>query len=103
MARFLNEYTCYRCEYEWSDEWSSIVDDDCPKCGARHCSPDESTEMDEDQSFKVAVISSDGKKFAEFVIEDIDYEGAEGEGLLYIESHGLGNLGMTVQVKQYEG
>jgi hypothetical protein len=36
---FVNHYRCYRCGNEWSDEWSCMCDDDCPACGARHCSP----------------------------------------------------------------
>jgi len=39
---FINYYNCYRCGYEWSDEWSAQCDDDCPNCKARHCSPYES-------------------------------------------------------------
>lgn len=36
---FINHYKCHRCAFEWSDEWSCMVDDDCPECGARHVSP----------------------------------------------------------------
>jgi|SRR5579864_1029005 len=36
---FRNQYQCGRCGYQWSDEWSSTCDDDCPSCGARHWSP----------------------------------------------------------------
>lgn len=39
---FLNLYTCYRCGEHWTDVWECQVDDDCPHCGARHCSPVES-------------------------------------------------------------
>jgi len=42
---FLNHYRCYRCEHAWTDEWSAMCDDDCPKCGARHCSPLRSEEL----------------------------------------------------------
>ena len=35
----INRYRCYSCGHEWEDEWTSQVDDDCPSCGARHCSP----------------------------------------------------------------
>lgn len=42
MTEFLNFYQCYRCGHEWTDVWSSMVDDDCPKCGARHVSPHKS-------------------------------------------------------------
>lgn len=41
----LNHYTCYACAYEWSDEWDCGCDDDCPECGARHCSPHTSEEV----------------------------------------------------------
>jgi len=39
---FLNHYTCYRCCEHWTDVWECQVDDDCPHCGTRHCSPVES-------------------------------------------------------------
>jgi len=39
MAWFLNHYTCYRCDQDWSDNWSCTCDDDCPHCGARHSTP----------------------------------------------------------------
>ena len=45
MAWFRNEYQCYRCEYEWEDEWSCQCDDECPECGARHASPVESEDL----------------------------------------------------------
>ena len=48
MAQFLNRYRCARCGNRWSDVWDCGVDDDCPKCGARHMSPVKSTELDED-------------------------------------------------------
>lgn len=35
------------CRHEWSDQWSAICDDDCPKCGARHVSPYESEDIDQ--------------------------------------------------------
>lgn len=38
MAWYRSEYQCYRCNYEWDDEWSSICDDECPACGARNAS-----------------------------------------------------------------
>jgi DNA-directed RNA polymerase subunit RPC12/RpoP len=38
-----NSYTCYRCGHEWDDVWNCEVDDDCPECGARHCTPHTST------------------------------------------------------------
>lgn len=36
---FTNHYVCPECAHEWTDEWSCMVDDDCPECGARHISP----------------------------------------------------------------
>jgi DNA-directed RNA polymerase subunit M/transcription elongation factor TFIIS len=36
---FVNFYHCERCDHEWEDVWSSMCDDDCPACGARHMSP----------------------------------------------------------------
>ena len=45
MAWFLNYYTCDRCGDDWTDEWSCTCDDDCPNCGARHMSPDESDDL----------------------------------------------------------
>jgi DNA-directed RNA polymerase subunit RPC12/RpoP len=46
---FRNFYKCYRCNEEWEDVWSATCDDDCPHCGARHCSPYKSE--DEEESF----------------------------------------------------
>ena len=48
MSRFLNHYTCPKCTAQWSDAWSCMVDDDCPGCGMRHISPDESDEIEDD-------------------------------------------------------
>lgn len=31
--RFTNHYHCTRCDTQWSDNWSCMCDDDCPKCG----------------------------------------------------------------------
>jgi predicted nucleic acid-binding Zn-ribbon protein len=45
MAWFLNYYTCARCGEDWTDEWSCMCDDDCPHCGARHMSPDDSDNL----------------------------------------------------------
>jgi hypothetical protein len=45
MAWFLNHYTCYRCNRDWTDAWSCTCDDDCPHCGARHSSPTESDDL----------------------------------------------------------
>jgi predicted nucleic acid-binding Zn-ribbon protein len=38
-TKFLLHYRCYRCGHQWEDSWTSVVDDDCGECGARHCSP----------------------------------------------------------------
>jgi rubrerythrin len=43
---FINHYRCPTCRYEWTDEWSSTCDDDCPSCGARHISPRHSEDGD---------------------------------------------------------
>ncbi len=53
MAWFANHYTCDRCKNSWTDEWSCMCDDDCPYCGARHMSPDNSDDLTE-------VISEEG-------------------------------------------
>ena len=45
MAWFLNQYECFRCAYEWTDEWSCTCDDGCPRCGARHMSPSASEDL----------------------------------------------------------
>jgi hypothetical protein len=39
MAWFRSHYECAECGEGWTDEWSCMVDDDCPSCGARHVSP----------------------------------------------------------------
>jgi DNA-directed RNA polymerase subunit RPC12/RpoP len=44
---FRNFYKCYRCNEEWEDVWSATCDDDCPHCGARHCSPNKSEDEEE--------------------------------------------------------
>jgi predicted nucleic acid-binding Zn-ribbon protein len=72
MAWFRNHYECERCEHEWSDEWSSTCDDDCPNCGARHMSPYESDDLTE------IVEERDGKFIAlrsrESAEDEADYE-----------------------------
>jgi DNA-directed RNA polymerase subunit RPC12/RpoP len=45
---FRNFYKCYRCHKEWEDVWSATYDDDCPHCGARHCSPYKSEDEDDE-------------------------------------------------------
>ena len=47
--KFLNKYRCYRCGHEWTDVWSAQCDDDCRECGARHCSPFESEDIEDDE------------------------------------------------------
>jgi hypothetical protein len=42
---FRNYYTCDRCHFEWSDEWSCMCDDKCPACGARDMAPVESDDL----------------------------------------------------------
>ncbi len=39
---FINEYRCHQCGHEWSDSWPQMVNDDCPKCGAKNNQPVES-------------------------------------------------------------
>jgi DNA-directed RNA polymerase subunit RPC12/RpoP len=39
MAWFLNFYRCYNCSRRWTDEWSCMCDDECPRCGARDMTP----------------------------------------------------------------
>jgi hypothetical protein len=56
MAWFLNHYTCYRCDQDWSDPWSCTCDDDCPHCGARHATPVESDDL-------TVVVEAEGTEF----------------------------------------
>jgi len=44
----LNHYECPRCDCAWSDAWVCQVDDDCPACGLRHISPEDSFAFDDD-------------------------------------------------------
>jgi len=30
---FFMAYLCEDCDIYWQDKWTSITDDDCPKCG----------------------------------------------------------------------
>ncbi len=59
MAWFCNHYLCERCEGTWTDEWSSMCDDDCPTCGARHMSPYDFDDLTE-------IIAKHGDAFAVF-------------------------------------
>ncbi len=47
---FLNEYTCYRCGFEWQHEDDCCPDDDCPECEASHISPHTSTSASSPES-----------------------------------------------------
>jgi predicted nucleic acid-binding Zn-ribbon protein len=59
MAWFLNFYRCARCKRMWTDQWSSMCDDDCPHCGARHMAPYDSEAL-------TTLIAEDGKEFVVF-------------------------------------
>ena len=39
MVWYNNRYECDRCGETWEEEWSCMVDDDCPGCGARETEP----------------------------------------------------------------
>jgi hypothetical protein len=56
MAWFVNHYRCGDCGETWDDEWSCMVDDDCPKCRSRHWTPFESVDLTE-------IIEPKGDKF----------------------------------------
>lgn len=43
---FINYYTCPDCNKDWTDEWSSTCNDDCPHCGCRHIEPCRSEELE---------------------------------------------------------
>jgi hypothetical protein len=43
---FRNFYQCYRCNHLWV--WLATCDDDCTRCGARHCSPYKSEDEEEE-------------------------------------------------------
>jgi hypothetical protein len=61
MAWFCNHYRCERCDGEWTDEWSSMCDDDCPICGARHmssCHSDDLTKIVERRAQMFVVLRS---------------------------------------------
>jgi len=42
QSMFVNHYKCYKCGKTWTDTYECQVDDDCPHCGARHCTPEHS-------------------------------------------------------------
>jgi predicted nucleic acid-binding Zn-ribbon protein len=50
---FRNHYRCPRCGHQWADEWSAQCDDDCPNCDARHISPFESDDAEEENNVEV--------------------------------------------------
>jgi hypothetical protein len=56
MAWFLNYYLCERCDTPWTDAWSCMCDDDCPRCGARHMSPFKSDDL-------TTIVETDGDSF----------------------------------------
>jgi transcription initiation factor IIE alpha subunit len=56
MAWFLNYYICNRCDSPWTDEWSCMCDDDCPRCGSRHLTPFKSDDL-------TSIIEQRGKEF----------------------------------------
>ena len=45
MTWFLNFYKCDRCRRRWTDEWSCMCDDECPRCGRRDMTPYESEDL----------------------------------------------------------
>ncbi len=45
---FLNHYECPGCDCAWSDAWVCQLVDDCPACGLRHITPENSLEFDDD-------------------------------------------------------
>ena len=47
MAWFLNFYKCDQCRRRWTDEWSCMCDDECPRCGARDMTPYNSEDLTE--------------------------------------------------------
>lgn len=44
-CRFLNTYTCPRCNCHWEDQWSCACNDECPSCSIE-VEPEESVELD---------------------------------------------------------
>lgn len=49
----INHYTCPDCGEDWSDQWSSACDDDCPACGLT-CSPERSEDAEDDDAPLIA-------------------------------------------------
>jgi|SRR5579871_173226 len=72
MAWYANHYNSDRCGEEWVDEWSCMCDDDCPECGSRHYSPEDSEDLTEiivpENSEFIVLVSPDTAEY------DPDYE-----------------------------
>jgi len=47
--KYRNFYKCERCGEKWEDEWSSMSDDECPKCKAKNMTPYKSEELKEEK------------------------------------------------------
>lgn len=45
---FINLFRCPSCDAEWHDEWSCIVNNDCPECEARDIEPYDSKQVGDD-------------------------------------------------------
>jgi hypothetical protein len=54
-----NYYHCTECGYQWTDEYPAIPDDDCDRCGRRHCAAVRTEELDHQGNL---VASSGGDK-----------------------------------------
>ena len=75
---FLNHYECPRCDCAWSDAWSCQVDDDCPACGLRHISPEDSFEFGIGLSLKLDRLVGESKPASDFLrAVDADRVGVE--------------------------
>lgn len=49
---YLNYYECSYCGHEWTDEYDSMCDDDCPNCKERHITPFKSEVIPESKGFQ---------------------------------------------------
>jgi hypothetical protein len=45
MVWYNNHYECNQCGETWEEEWSCMVDDTCPGCGARDTEPYDSDDL----------------------------------------------------------
>lgn len=45
-----NKYACYMCNARWIDCYHGQPESNCPECGAKHCTPYDSDEIDENES-----------------------------------------------------